>query len=955
MCRCFWNRTILASLVVGILSLQCGRQGYAAQSADETELTTDEKSQPTLKVSITDVEASLDGRNPEAYTLSLIIAVKVENVSDNAIAIAREQFQLLVDNMPAEIGSVTSHRSFSRTTLEPGKTTEGWIGFGSIAYDGKEPTLVLRWQPPTSDAKPNESNLNDVDILLNAELLNQSDYKLSRLGPQGCLLQITTNRNLDVMAIWPVAKLLQGAAREKVSRILFSPATDKRLVINEEFNLWLSAMIDTGVVLNDPNLRFGQRMTPPFPKQEIKFQQILVGGLREAVNRQYGLYRRPVAVLETAEAAIAQALTPVYRHVATEVAVADLQNSNPGVRRAAMAGAADRLTPDQAEIIINEALQGLPELQLEVAGYLNSIPGSKSVEALRILSESADSKVSAAALRSLIRSLDPAAEAAMTDVWRASHQIPEKQNQILSAIIQLNSERWTSLVAGYVSERFQQAAANGANSVASIEAASPVVEVDENDPPDSFSGGNRMVGNQTSLMGSALAFLRAQGHAATLEVLRQHLLKISDTGLQDIALASLVEARDPADDEMLRECLDMRIRSNTISDSIRSAIVQLPSSQWTEILLQDLKTDKVLPNPMLAAQAMLRCASSAQLDHVVDSFDTLSTLSKQQTLRHLAMLDHPRWKPLAKNLIDAPLQHDTTLNQTDRSMFRSIVAETIQLLAIDASEESITMLTERLAKAVVEIGDAEEIPIENRMFAHNLIEKVSMFAHPECRRCLNRVARCDNKDLREKSVRQIQDAMRRSPSIQMLAMRLNNLPNKTLRLPDNEETVQFYEECIEQDPYLTEMYVRRASVLMHLSRFEETMGDLKIASKLSPENMDVESMIALCQIRLGEIEAGLKYAEELVVMAPRDLSSLYNGACSYSRALENSSVTDEQKKKYGDRAIELIRQTIATEFDDFEHLQTDEDLVSLHTHPEWQAVVDETKKMHDQLNKMPPE
>lgn len=957
MFHCFWNRTILASLLVGILSSQCARHGHAAQQDDETEVTAVEKSHPALKVKIIDVEAALDARNQPTYTLSLIIAVNVENTSDHAITIAREQFQLLLNDAPAEIGSVGAHPSFSRTTLEPGKSAEGWVGFGSIAYDGKEPSMVLRWQAPEADANVDAATPKRADINLNEELRRQSDYKLSRLGPEDCLLQIATNRNLDVLAIWPVADLLKTSAKENVSRILFSSTTDKRLVIHEEFNIWLSAMIDPSVVMNDPNLRFGQRPTPPFPKLEIKFQQILLGGFKEAINRQYGLNRRPIVVSETVEAAIVQALTPVYRHVATEIAVADLQNSNPGVRRAAMAGAVDRLTPEQAEIIIDEALRGSPELQLEVAGYLNLIPGARSVETLRILSDSADPKVSVVALRSLISSLDPSAETAMTELWRASHEKPEKQNQILSAIIQLNSERWTSLVAGYVAERIQKAG-SGAGSVESTEASAPLVEVDEYDPPDAVGGGNRMVGNQTSLMGSALAFLRAQGHAGTLEVLRQHLLKIGDPGLQDIALASLVEARDPADDAMLRECLDLRIRSKTISDSIRTAIVQLPSSQWTEILLEDLKSEKALPNPPLAAQAMLRCASAGQLDHVIDNFDTLSTPAKQQTLRHLAMLDHSRWKPLAKNLIDIPMQNMTNLNTTYRAMLRSIMAETIQLLTIDASEESITMLTERLAKAVAEIGDAEEIPIENRMFAHSLIEKVSMFAHPECRRCLNRIARCDNKDLRDKAVRQIQDAMRRSPAIQMLAMRLNNLPNppnQTRRLDDNEETVDFYEECIELDPYLTEMYVRRASVLMHLSRFEETMSDLKIASKLSPENMDVESMIALCQIRLGETEAGLKYAEELVVMAPRDVSSLYNGACSYSRALENSNVTEEQKKKYGDRAIELIRQTIATEFEDFEHLQTDEDLVAIHSHPEWQAVVDETKKMYDQLRKRPPE
>jgi len=941
--------------MVGIFSSQCVRHGSAAQPADETAVNADEKSQPTLKVNIIDVEASLDPRNQPDYTVSLIIAVTVENTSDEAIMIAREQFQLLIDDKAAEIGSVASHPSFSRTTLAPGQSAEGWIGFASIAYDGKEPSMILRWQPPVSDVIDDANSSEPADINLNDELRRQSDYKASRLGPEGCLLQITTNRNLDVLAIWPVAELLKTAANEKIGRILFSSASEKRVVIHEEFNLWLISMIDPGAIANDPNMRFAQRLTPPFPKQEIKFQQILLGGITEAVNRQYGLYRRPIAVLPTVEAAIAQALTPVYRHVAPEVAVADLQNSNPGVRRAAMAGAADRLTPEQAEIIISEALRGSPELQAEVAGYLNFIPGAKSVETLRILSDSADPNVSVVALSSLIRSLDPAAESAMTDLWRTSQGKPEKQNQILTAIIQLNSERWTPLVASYVAERFQEAAAGRSGAVASIEAPALAVEVDEIDPPYGVIGGNRMAGNQTSLMGSALAFLRIQGHAGTLEVLRTNLLGIADPNLQDIALSSLVEARDPADDALLRECLDQRIRANTITDSIRNAIVQLPSSQWTEILLQDLKTDKALANPPLAAQAMLRCASAGQLDTIIDNFDSLSTPAKQQTLRHLAMLDHSRWKPLAKNLIDTPSQHVTTLNPTDRAMFRSIVAETIQLLAIDASEESILMLTERLTKAVAEIGDAEEIPIENRMFVHSLIEKISMFAHPECRRCLNRVARCDNKDLRDKAVRQIQDAMRRSPAIQMLWIRLNNLPNKERRLEDNEETVEFYQECIEQDPYLTEMYVRRSSVLMHLGRFEDTMVDLKIASKLSPENMDVESMIALCQIRLGETKAGLKYAEELVLMAPRDLSSLYNGACCYSRALENSNVSDEQKKRYGDRAIELIRLTIATEFDDFEHLQSDEDLVAMHTHPEWQAVVDETKKMHDEVMKKPPE
>ena len=232
---------------------------------------------------------------------------------------------------------------------------------------------------------------------------------------------------------------------------------------------------------------------------------------------------------------------------------------------------------------------------------------------------------------------------------------------------------------------------------------------------------------------------------------------------------------------------------------------------------------------------------------------------------------------------------------------------------------------------------------------HPLIESISMFAHPECRRSLNRVARCGNQDLRQKVAKQSFDALQRSPAGNMLLDRLRNIPTKEPALEDNEDTIAFYDDCIEADPWLAEIYIRRSSVLMHLNRFEETMEDLKTASRLSPENMDVESMIALCRIRLGDTEGGLKYAEELVVAAPRDLSSLYNGACSYSRALENPNVSEEQKQRYGDRAIELIRLTIATDFDDFEHLQNDEDLVALHSHPEWSAVVEETRKMHEEI------
>lgn len=948
MLRRFLNQLVITVFLISSINLS----GYlcASLSDEKNNVVPDDVVASTLKVTVSEIEASLHvGRDAQEFALRLILAVHVVNSSDEAQTIAREQFQLLIDGEPAEIGSVNSHPNFPRTTIEPGQSAAGWVGFGSIAYDGKEPEMILRWQPPAANA----TNQKPIDVNVNEEVRRQSGFKQTRLGPEGCLLQISTNRNLDVLAIWPVASVLKSAATAKIERILISSTREQPPVIQEEFNLWLCGMLDSRASANDPNMRFIPRLAPPFPREQIQFQQIIVGGLTEAVNRQYGLYRRPILVLPTAEAAIASALTPVYRHIPLELVVADLRHTDPGIRRAAMAGAADRLTPEQAEVIIDEALQGSPELQIEVAGYLNLIPGPKSVQALRVLSESSHPKISRTALRSLIGSLDPAAETAMTELWQASRSKPDMQYQILDAIIQLNGERWTSMVASFVAEKLQDAATGAKTSVNVDDHPATVIQPEGDEPSDTFGLPHRSAPNQRSLMGPALAFLRQQRHGGTLDALRRHLLQLSDPALQDIALAALVEAGDSADDDIIRDCLDQRIRSEQISDSVRSAIVQLPSPTWTEMLLKDLKSQTNVSQQPQSAQAMLRCASAGQLDHIIDEFDSLPPAARQQTLRHLVMLDHPRWKSLAQKLIDTPFSGTAEQNTVDRSIARSIASETIQLLAIDASEESIAMLTARLGKAVEEIGTEEDFPTENRMYVHRLIETIAMFAHPECRRSLNRVARCANKGLREKAAQQMLEADRRSPAFQLLNQRFMMLDKNEKNFKDNEETIAMYTECIELDPFLPRLYIQRSSVLMHLNRFDETMSDLKIVNRLSPENMDIESMIALCQIRLGDTEAGLKYAERLVVTAPRDLSSLYNGACSYSRALENPNVSDEQRKRYGDRAIELLRLTIATEWGDFEHLQVDEDLVAIHTHPEWSAVVEETKMMHAENLKKP--
>ena len=118
------------------------------------------------------------------------------------------------------------------------------------------------------------------------------------------------------------------------------------------------------------------------------------------------------------------------------------------------------------------------------------------------------------------------------------------------------------------------------------------------------------------------------------------------------------------------------------------------------------------------------------------------------------------------------------------------------------------------------------------------------------------------------------------------------------------------------------------------------MKDLQTADQLSPEDIEVLSMIALVKVRLNETEAGLKMADEVIAMAPKDWTSVYNGACSYSRATEND-VPADKKSAYADKAIELLA-TCAKDlkFGDVKHMQKDEDLVALYKHPKWAETVE---------------
>jgi len=94
-----------------------------------------------------------------------------------------------------------------------------------------------------------------------------------------------------------------------------------------------------------------------------------------------------------------------------------------------------------------------------------------------------------------------------------------------------------------------------------------------------------------------------------------------------------------------------------------------------------------------------------------------------------------------------------------------------------------------------------------------------------------------------------------------------------------------------------------------------------------PDNFAALSELADLLTRLGRLEEGLAADERLVRLAPDDPTVRYNLACSLAllgRAEE---------------ALDALERAIDLGYSDPEHMQADEDLASVRSHPRFQALV----------------
>lgn len=103
--------------------------------------------------------------------------------------------------------------------------------------------------------------------------------------------------------------------------------------------------------------------------------------------------------------------------------------------------------------------------------------------------------------------------------------------------------------------------------------------------------------------------------------------------------------------------------------------------------------------------------------------------------------------------------------------------------------------------------------------------------------------------------------------------------------------------------------------------------------KKVPDYIEVIEILGCLYTDIGQIDNGLKMDLKAVKLMPLNPTSHYNLACS--QALKGQTL----------KAIESLKKSIALGYDDLEWMLQDDDLISLHGHIKFEALINELEKM----------
>ncbi len=883
-----------------------------------------------IEIQVREVRAGFANRL-DVRQFRLDFKLIIQNSSTEAVQLSREQFRLECDGESFPVLTTSSLR-----VVPSGKEQAIELSFSGINIDREqlgEPNLTLIWSGQDVEQR----------VELNQKIRDTSPIVTRLLGPDGSLGLLQVGRDVAVLAVSLLRDHIQKLHKDGCRRLVFIPDHADRQMQTDEPVAWLERLLTSHVTSGSDVTTSSQTETlegDAFLDVRLCFHRPhrdSVGGpaSQEPVKLRYHA---------RVDEAVVAALTPVYRFVEPELILRDLFESDRGVCEAA-ATAIDRLDTSQQEELFERLLTASNGNLDVVIPQLHRITSPGAISVLGQLALADDEQVSAAAIQCLTLSMQTDAERKLTELWNCTDAPlrEQLQDRIVASAIEADDHRWSEFVLNY-SEKQLEAAANGnmqftagfieaqnghaeagkaavadVRGDAAAELPAPAEPPADPDGPIPF----KVVSNEElGRLRLALAYLRSHENERSLDLLRRHLLAISLPQLQDIVAESIWAWQRESDGELIRTFLRSRLTSHQITDTIRNAVLIFPDTEWAPYLLEEFRSENTNPRSrQRSLQSALRCANPETLRPLIDQFYVLDNQFQLVILEHVAAVDYPGWHELAEKSFYG-----------SSSLFNQVM----DVLHTDGSERAILILCRRLNKLIEPVPGTNDVRPEDRVFAERLISRVSLFAHPEARRILNRCSRCPDGLIRGRTQGALSAAARRSPSEDNFKSAI-----ELLDAGATDEALSMVNSAIRNDELRPGLYLLRGRILLRMSELAEAEADIRRADQLNPESADIWCGMAMLFVLQGEIQRGVKLADAAANLDPTDTMNLVVASSVFAQALTSDvSASAETQRRYADRGLALLNQAIDHGFSNGSRFKQGPEFSAFRNQPGWQSLID---------------
>ena len=385
--------------------------------------------------------------------------------------------------------------------------------------------------------------------------------------------------------------------------------------------------------------------------------------------------------------------------------------------------------------------------------------------------------------------------------------------------------------------------------------------------------------------------------------------------IRDLAFQALVARRAEEEQPLFVEEALRRVKLG-LKDS--DTLTALREIRDPGVLPHLLKRIDAHPSEMSLVSAYVEIGGTAGLDEMVERYPRFPMETKSYLLRALSKAKHPESRRLA---VAGLLSEDTDYHE---------LCQTLLMEAGDA--EAASAFVEAMGQALAK-SDSHR--------SEELARCLGIMSGPAALQALEALQASDNPGKKKLATTGLAYRQYNSPVNSWL-----QAANQKNQQNDFEGAIELLNLALEIDPNSGRVYNAIGYAQLRMSKGTEAKPNFEKALKLTPEDHNPLTGIAICLALEGRCDEAIAMVDTppLLFKHGEQQVYLYNVACVYGRSIEHLlkhptvAGTDQKLSDYRKKAITFLQASVENGFEDLELLASDPDLAYLREIPEFKRL-----------------